>query len=282
MKISSIAASVLAVVAIASCARWPVLPLASGPRTVAGPAGAIYVDDGGTGGLPVVFLHSFAGDSGHWSSQLAHLRHNRRAVAMDLRGHGKSAKPLDGDYKLTSMVKDVESVVDALDLKRFVIVGHSMGGAIAAHYAAAHPERVAGLVLVGAPGKIPAEQARPVMAAIESSYDQTMQMYWEKLLAGARLHVRTQLLAQKDGISREASTAIIGELFRDDPLAAIDRYRGPKLVVYTAQGDTPNDLQNVRPRIPKRHIDGTSHWPHLDKPAEFTRLLDEFLAGIRQ
>ena len=279
------AGSVLAIAALVGCARLgaqqPAQPL-GGEQSVAGPAGAIYVDDGGgKEGLPVVFLHSLGGDSGHWASQLSQVRHHRRALAIDLRGHGKSAAPQDNDYAVASMVKDLEAVVEKLGLKRFVLVGHSMGGAVAIKYAGAHPNRVAGLVLVGAPGRIPAEQAAQVMEALQANYEATMKGYWEKLLQGGQPRVRTQLGAQIDSIPKDTTLAIIGALFKDDPLASLDRYRGPKLVVYTASGDTPNDLQNLRPAIPRKLIAGTSHWPHLDKPGEFTQVLDEFLAAVR-
>src|SRR5438552_1325242 len=49
--------------------------------SITGPAGRLHVDDGGSGGPPVVFVHSFAGSSAHWASQLAHLRPRRRAGA---------------------------------------------------------------------------------------------------------------------------------------------------------------------------------------------------------
>ena len=64
------------------------------------------------------------------------------------------------------------------------------------------------------------------------------------------------------------------------PLPAIRRYPGPKLFVVTPHGNTPKDLQNLMPEVPNRVMTGTSHWPHMDKPEEFNRLLDEFLAGI--
>jgi pimeloyl-ACP methyl ester carboxylesterase len=253
-----------------------------GQQSVSGAAGAIYVDDGGgKDGLPVLFLHSFAGDSSHWASQLDHLRHHRRALAIDLRGHGKSAAPRDDDYSIGAMVKDLEAVVDKLQIQRFVLVGHSLGGAVAIHYAARHPSRVAGLVVVGAPGKVPAEQSKQILGAIEADYDQTMKGYWEKLVTGAQPHVRTQVLGKMESVAKDDSMRIMRALFADDPLVPLDRYNGPKLIIYTSQGNTPNDLQNARPKIPNRVMDGTSHWPHLDKPAEFNALLDEFLAGVK-
>ncbi|HET6264741.1 MAG TPA: alpha/beta hydrolase, partial [Usitatibacter sp.] len=172
-----------------------------GEQAVTGAAGAIYVDDGGgKDGLPVVFLHSFAGDSSHWASQLAHLRHHRRALAIDLRGHGKSAAPRDDSYSVAAFAKDLEAVVEKLQLPRFVLVGHSLGGAVAIKYAGQHPNRVAGLVVVGAPGKVPAEQSKQILAGIEADYDKTMKAYWEKLVEGAQPNVRTQVLGKMESV----------------------------------------------------------------------------------
>ena len=111
---------------------------------IAGPAGSLHVDDGGWGGVPVALLHSFAGSTRHWASQLDHLRDDRRAIAFDLRGHGESDAPSDGDYTAEALARDVAAVVDTLKLKRVVLVGHSMGGSAAIAYANAHPDRVAG------------------------------------------------------------------------------------------------------------------------------------------
>ena len=140
-------------------------------QAIEGPAGKLYVDDGGTGGLPVVFLHSFAGDTSHWSGQLAHLRKTRRAIAIDLRGHGKSDAPSNGDYAVEAVARDVDAVANSLGLTRFVLVGHSMGGSTAIAYAAAHPDKVAGLVLASAAGKVPVDQAEKIIAAMTADFD---------------------------------------------------------------------------------------------------------------
>ncbi len=115
---------------------------------MAGPAGALAVDDGGSGGLPVVFVHSLAGNSTHWTAQLEHLRPSRRVVALDLRGHGRSEPPRDSNYTIAAIAGDIAAVVDTLRLDRFVLVGHSMGGGVALTYAGNHPDRVAGLALL--------------------------------------------------------------------------------------------------------------------------------------
>ena len=248
---------------------------------IKGPVAQLHVDDGGTGGVPVVFVHSFAGSASHWNAQLRHLRRKRRAVAFDLRGHGMSAPPDDGDYAVRSLASDIAAVADKLRLLRFVLVGHSIGGAAAIAYAGAHPDRVAGLVLAGAPGKVPADQAQKVIGAIESDFDNAMRPYWDKLLSGAKPEVRAKIEREMKTMSKEASLRIIRAAFDFDPVPPLQRYPGPKLVLYTSSGDTPNDLQNIVPSIPHRRIESTSHWMQMDDPDDFNQMLDAFLASVR-
>src|SRR5687768_9563791 len=88
----------LVLVALASCVIAGCASIGKGGATIhriAGPAGTLVVDDGGRGGVPIVFAHSYAGSKTHWSAQLAHLRKSRRAIAFDLRGHGDSSPPAD-------------------------------------------------------------------------------------------------------------------------------------------------------------------------------------------
>lgn len=248
--------------------------------TVAGPTGQLYVDDGGSNGLPVLLLHSYAGSTAHWKAQLGHLRHRRRALAMDLRGHGRSGAPVSHDYSVPSLAEDVAAVADALELRRFVLVGHSMGGAAAVAYAGRHPRQVAGLVLAGTPGKSDPAQARQIVGSLHANYDKVMAGYWNSLLEGAQPAVRGELENGMRGVGREASLAMISAVFEFDPLPDLERYPGPKLIIDTPQADSPTALYRQLPDVSRKVIEGTSHWPHMDKPQEFNRLLDEFLAWL--
>ena len=64
------------------------------------------------------------------------------------------------------------------------------------------------------------------------------------------------------------------------PLPALARYGGPKLSLITALNETPIGLHRLVPDLPCRLVSGSGHWIHLDRPAAFNRLLDEFLASI--
>lgn len=248
---------------------------------IEGPAGQLHVDDGGTGGVPVVFVHSFAGSGSHWPSQLAHARATRRTVTFDLRGHGRSAAPTNNDYRIESLAEDLAAVIDGLQLERVVLVGHGLGASVSAAYASERPNRVAGLLLVAPPGKVPRDQAQKTIQALESDFDKVSAAYYEKLLSGAKPNVRSMILRDAGRLPREAALALIKASQEFDPVSALQRYDGPKLSVVTSSNDTATDLHNVLPDLPHVHMEGTSHWPQLDKPTEFNRQLDKFLAQIR-
>ena len=257
---------------------------AAAPRTtINGPAGTIHIDDGGAGGIPVVFIHSFGGNVSHWQAQLAHLRTTRRAIALELRAHGESAVPANGDYSVKAFSQDIAAVVDSLALPKFVLVGHSLGGAAALIYTGDHPDRVAGLIVAGTPGATPADVSKPVIAALQSDqYQNTMDGYMKQLLANAKPEVASKVDAQFHRLSRAQSTTIVKETFAYDPKPALAAYNGPMLSVTTAaEKDTPMSLHNLKPGMQHQTIAGTSHWMHMDKPDEFNTIMDKFLQGIQ-
>jgi non-heme chloroperoxidase len=108
-----------------------------------------YIENGALAGSPLLLLHGLS-DSWHsFLPLLPHLPRDVRTLAFTQRGHGQSSKPR-GDYSLEALVKDAIAFLDAMHIERAVIAGHSMGAAVAALLAAKHPERVAGLALLGA------------------------------------------------------------------------------------------------------------------------------------
>jgi pimeloyl-ACP methyl ester carboxylesterase len=250
--------------------------MAHAGESIPGPAGNLYVDDGGSGGVPVIFIHSFAGDTTHWATQLEHLRKTRRAIALDLRGHGQSQPPANGDYSIAALTADLAAVIAALELERFVLVGHSMGGPVAIAYAAEHPAQVAGLVLVASAAKTPPDMAKEVIDSLEKDFKTVYAEWGETVLTGAQLNVATKVRTVWLAVDQATAMTNIKVLFAQDPLPRLAQYKGPKLAITTAQGDTPMDLHN-QADLPHVTIKDTGHWPQMDKPDEFNRALDDFL-----
>lgn len=107
-----------------------------------------YVAQGDPSGIPVVLLHGFTDSWRSFEGVLGHLPRSIRAYAVTQRGHGDADRPASG-YHSDDFVADVEAFMDAVGIESAVVAGHSMGAGIARRFAARHPERALGLVLMG-------------------------------------------------------------------------------------------------------------------------------------
>jgi pimeloyl-ACP methyl ester carboxylesterase len=100
-------------------------------------------------GLAVVFLHGGNGSTQDWSNQIEVLSLKYKVVALDIRGHGKSAAPKnEAEYSIPTFAEDVRGLLDLLGIRTCCLAGHSLGGYIALQFALSHQDRLAGLVLV--------------------------------------------------------------------------------------------------------------------------------------
>ncbi|MGW4231102.1 alpha/beta fold hydrolase [Streptomyces sp. NPDC004980] len=108
-------------------------------------------------GSPVVLLHGLGGSSASWETVGNLLGEEWRVYALDLRGHGESDWP--DEYAFEQMRDDVLGFLDACELDRVGVVGHSMGGVVAYLLAEEHADRVERLVLVETPPPFPGQEA---------------------------------------------------------------------------------------------------------------------------
>jgi pyruvate dehydrogenase E2 component (dihydrolipoamide acetyltransferase) len=101
----------------------------------------------GTGGVPVLLVHGFGADLGTWALTMPALARDRAVHAFDLPCHGQSNPDADADFGAVA-----NGLLDALEIERVHLVGHSLGGAAALDAAAARPQRVASLTLIASAG----------------------------------------------------------------------------------------------------------------------------------
>lgn len=98
-------------------------------------------------GPPIVFVHGAAVDSRQWEPQLDALADGYTVVAYDVRGHGRTGGSAEQSYSVDLFAEDLAALIDALDLDRPIVCGHSTGGCIAQVHAARHAEDLGGLIL---------------------------------------------------------------------------------------------------------------------------------------
>lgn len=107
-----------------------------------------FLDWGAVARRPIIFLHGGCLTARTWDMVCLALREDNRCVALDQRGHGKSSWSPDGDYGAPAHVRDLDRLLEHLEIERPVLIGQSLGGLNALAYAARFPDKVGGLVVI--------------------------------------------------------------------------------------------------------------------------------------
>lgn len=254
-------------------------------RRLPGPAGPIAVEEHGQGPLPLVLIHGMAGDASFWSSLVRALGAGHRVIIPELRGHGRSAQPNDGRYSIPAHAADLVAVVDGLGLDRVVLVGHSFGASVAIEAATLMPTRVAGLLLLDAAGDfsyVPPEALDGFVAGMEhpAHYTETVEGAFDVALEGATAETERRVRAAIMAAPPAMIVAMYKSLLRYKPIEALTQYSGPLLLVTAPTNSASFALHELCPQVPRRHIEGVSHWMMMDHPKAVARLVEEFVAGL--
>ena len=249
----------------------------------------INVEERGAGDPALVFLHYYGGSSRTWKHVIARLAPSFRTIAIDHRGWGQSDAPADG-YSLVDLAADAEGVVAALNLQRYVLVGHSMGGKVAQLMASGQPAGLAGLVLVApsppSPMVMPA-QAREMMAGAYASRE-TVEATIDHVLTAKPLSAEDREQVIEDSLrgSPQAKVAWPRAMSLEDIAAQVGDINVPTLVIAGAldRVDPPIRLQaELLPRVPQAvmHVlPETGHLSMLEAPDAVASLIEEFCDGL--
>lgn len=137
----------------------------------------LYYEEVGSG-IPVVFVHEFAGDVRSYELQMRHFGQHYRCIAYNARGYPPSDVPQDGEsYSQERARDDIRAVLDALKVDKAHIVGLSMGGFAALHFGFSYPDRARSLVVAGCGyGAAPDKRAQfaAEAQAAAAQFEQTM------------------------------------------------------------------------------------------------------------
>jgi pimeloyl-ACP methyl ester carboxylesterase len=243
----------------------------------------IHAREQATGGLALVFLHYWGGSLRTWTSVVDELSREYRTVAMDHRGWGDSEAPPTG-YGISDLADDAQGVVDALGLRRYVLVGHSMGGKVAQLIASRHPSGLKGLVLVApsppSPMKVSAEDRGRMAHAYDSR--ESIEFVLDNALTANPLtpEQREQVIADSLRGALQAKAAWPNAGMLEEIINEVVSINVP-VVVIAGERDTVERAATLKeellPRIPQvtMHVlPGTGHLSLLeapDTPVDFIR-----------
>jgi pyruvate dehydrogenase E2 component (dihydrolipoamide acetyltransferase) len=237
----------------------------------------------------VLLVHGYGGDRNSWLFLQEPLAVRYRVYALDLPGHGTSAKDV-GEGTLGVLADAVTGVLDALGAGRAHLVGHSLGGAVALAVAARDPGRVASLTLIAPSGFGSEINAGYLRGFADAQTRRELKPVVGQLFADESLVTRQlvdDLLAYKrlDGVD-ESLHALLGTLLdgdtqRGDSAATLAAVSGavPVTVVWGRADQVIPAAQAESVAGAVRYvIDGAGHMPHMERPAEVQAAVEETIA----
>ncbi len=239
----------------------------------------------GTGEPALVFIHGGLANRGFWDGQLKAFGPRYRTIALDLAGHGES-----GRNRLTwgmpEFGADVKAVVEAEKAKKAIIFGNSLGGPVAVEAALLLPGRVLGVVGVDTfqvfSERIPAENFRQRAELFEKDYPAAL-----KTMVGMLFHKDADAAIVADAEKRMSGTspAVAKAMFLGlagyEEAAAVRRLQAPMRAI---NGDLfPTDIEanrKIKPDFDAIIMKHMGHYPMLERPDEFNRLVEKTVASL--
>ncbi len=238
---------------------------------------------------PIVMLHGFGGDLNNWMFNQPMLAAERTTYALDLPGHGQSAKEVGGGT-VDALTLSVIAWMEAVEVDRAHLVGHSMGGAVALNLALNEPHRVASLTLV-APAALGPEINNDYIAGfLGAARRKEMKPLLQQLFADPELVSRDMVndilkFKRLDGVDAALGTLAEGVfpggaqalLLRD----RLDAVEAPIQVIWGAQDRIlpPAHADGLPPKIGVYVLENAGHMPHMEQATEVNALIGKIAAG---
>jgi 4,5:9,10-diseco-3-hydroxy-5,9,17-trioxoandrosta-1(10),2-diene-4-oate hydrolase len=212
-----------------------------------------------------------------------------RALLPDMLGFGWSSKPTGIDYTLDLFTSSLGAFLDKLDVRRCVLVGNSLGGAISIGYALAHPERVSKLVLMGPGGienretyfKMPGIQ-RMVSEFVGQGFDRTSLRKMLEILAYDPKFVTDELVDMRLNVLKTQPKEVLSRMIIPDQTPQLGQLKCPVLGFWGIEDQfcPASGYEKILRAVPDSRFimySRCGHWAMIERSEDFNRNVIEFL-----
>jgi esterase len=270
--------------------------MAKSDLTSVNPKEISYRIIGEWGKTPLVCLHGLMGFAGNWGKMWPHFQKERQILVLDQRGHGKSPKPPAG-YAPDDYASDLKNLLSLLGWKKIHLLGHSMGGRVAMHFAARYPELVQTLILEDSGAEARKDRLDWIQNLLKSvptpfpnreAAKMFFDTHFEKdPMVGGFLHAN--LVSLDDGSMdwKFFPPGMIETIAKGRILDAMDLFSKLVLPILIVRGERSEEfLQDEAERMAKAAqnaelvvIAGAGHLVHAEKPEAFSNAVSAFISA---
>ncbi|MEW5797214.1 MAG: alpha/beta hydrolase [Candidatus Zixiibacteriota bacterium] len=243
----------------------------------------IYFDSRGQGEQTLVFVHCWSCDRTYWRNQVDEFARDYRVVSIDLGGHGQSGLERKR-WNMASYGVDVAAVVEKLNLQNMILIGHSMGGPVVIEAARLLPGRVAALVGVDNFQDFSTtytdEQAQGFVNRLRQPFKKNVYQFVQSMFPqSVDTSLANRIANDMASAPDDVALSSLFETVRYNYRSALADVRLPIRTISSDKYPTYADANGlIAASFAVRIMSGSGHFPHLEDPATFNRLLRETIA----
>ena len=239
----------------------------------------------GLGGPLLLFVHGWTCRRTYWAPQLAYFGTTHAVAAPDLPGHGDSGIGDRSRWDVEAFALDIVACIGKLAAERVILIGHSMGGAVALEAARHLGATVAAVVLIDTfvidYGGLSPETVQAIAAPFEEDFAAAMAVLVEQTATAATPPALKERLIRDMSVADPAwALPVWRDLLSWSPENAFAELRVP---IHAINGALipPSARARCAPFMTETIIPGAGHFLPMEDPAGFNRVLEEVLAGLR-
>lgn len=244
-------------------------------------------EESGAGSPTLILIHGLCSNLKHWDPQARKFGRNHKVLRVDLRGHGKSDAPASG-YSIAKFADDVAALAKSRRIRSAVVMGHSMGGAVALEFARRHKDITKALVMIDAPSGLggmsaaEAKQSPLVQALAGPGWPAPAEAFYGRFFTNARDKKLAASVSKDAGKTpQHGAVGSTQALLTYKMAPAAKAVKQPALYIAASQGNARWDvLKELMPQVQFARVVGAGHFLQLEAPDQTNAMIEEFLARL--